>query len=288
VCGLKADMRNLVLSVSVLSAVTFVSSVSGLAKADRTFLVGGTVIEGKATRKAGKVVVEVESGEITLPADAVVRIEKTESVVSRFEARYGALAPRDAKGRLELADYCRDHDMRARERQLLLEVLEIDGNNAAARARLGYLKTDAGWVTQAEAMRARGLVERDGQWMSPSELRDMDRRDAEVEDRARQREAADADVATRRAQLAIREADLDAQQSRMRWQAMQVSSMYTPFYPPIYRPTYGIYGSYGGSVRLGDCSPGYPCARAAVRSGPPPGAFDSTSLSVVKVPYRHP
>jgi hypothetical protein len=279
--------------VRLAMMVAGISTVSAVARADRTFLVGGTIIEGKATRKAGKVIVEVEAGEIALPADSVVRIEKTESVVSRFEARYAALTPGDVKARLELADYCRDHDMHARERQLLQEVLEIDGHNAAARTRLGYVKTDTGWVTQADAMRAKGLVQRDGQWVSPGEARELERRESEAEDRARQQEAADADLAAQRQRLAQREADLEAQQTRLNWQAMQSSSVYPLYsYPPIYRTGYGVYGGFGrvgafGSFgNAGECF-GRPCSRA-VRQSPAPGAFDSTSLSVVKVPYRHP
>ncbi|HEX7672083.1 MAG TPA: hypothetical protein VF395_20955, partial [Polyangiaceae bacterium] len=259
----------------------------------------GTIIEGKATRKAGKVIVEVEAGEIALPADSVVRIEKTESVVSRFETRYAALAPGDAKARLGLADYCRDHDMHARERQLLQEVLDIDAQNAAARSRLGYVKTDTGWVTQADALRAKGLVQGDGQWVSPGEAREMERRDGEAQERARQRDAVDADLAAQRQRLAQREAELEAQQSRMNWQTMQSSSVYPLYsYPAIYRPGYGVYGGFGGvgtfgGVRAfgsfgtaGECF-GRPCSRGQ-RPMSAPGAFDSTSLSVVKVPYRHP
>jgi len=83
-------MRNLAIVAGALSAILAIPSV---ARADRTFLVGGTVIEGTATRKGGKVIIEVESGQITLPADTVARIEKSESTVSRYDERYRALAP---------------------------------------------------------------------------------------------------------------------------------------------------------------------------------------------------
>ena len=58
-----------------------VPAVATVARADRTFLAGGGVIEGKATRKAGRVLIEVEAGEIALPAEAVTRIVKSESTV---------------------------------------------------------------------------------------------------------------------------------------------------------------------------------------------------------------
>src|SRR5262245_17694094 len=98
-------------------------TLSAVARADRVVLGGGTVLEGKTTTKNGKIVVETEAGEVAVPADSVSRIEKSEATTSRFDARYGALQPGDVQGRLELADYCRNHDMRARERKLLLEVI---------------------------------------------------------------------------------------------------------------------------------------------------------------------
>src|SRR4029077_2055128 len=82
------------------------------ASADRVHLVGGNVIEGKATRSGDKVIVELESGQVVLPADSVQRIEAAESDVQRFEARYAKLARGDVKGMMALADFCRDHDMR--------------------------------------------------------------------------------------------------------------------------------------------------------------------------------
>jgi hypothetical protein len=266
-----SKMRNPWLSFSALSVACFLS---GAARADKTYLVGGTVIEGRATRKGDKVVVEMESGEITLPADSVAKIEKSESLVSQFEARHAALRPGDVKGRLELADYCRDHDMRAREHQLLQEVLEVDPNHAAARARLGYVKTDTGWITEADSMRARGMVMHDGRWVSEATLRQIERQehqDAEV--MSREREAEDAADAARRNQANADRAELDEQRSHL--PATSYGSIYTPYY-------------YGTGYR----TVGYGATFSAERSraAPPhPSSWTShfdSSMSVVKVPYR--
>jgi len=132
-------MRHVQFAIAMLCAT---GSVSGLAHADRTFLVGGSVIEGRASRKGDKVVIEMESGQVALPADSVARIEKSDSTVSEYEARSAALPPGDVPARLALADFCRDHGMRARERTLLLAIIDIDPDNAAARARLGYVRTE--------------------------------------------------------------------------------------------------------------------------------------------------
>jgi len=269
--------------VLVLGTLFAVASGSGLARADKVFLSGGTVIEGKVTRKADKVVIEVESGEISVPAESVERIEKSASLVSRFEARYASMPPRDVKARLALADYCRDHDMRARERQLLLEVIELDPDNAAARERLGYVKTANGWVTEADAMRAKGLVQHEGRWVTRQEVMDEERLRLERETEARRRDEAQAEVHARQMQLATEQAALEAQASRLPPQP--VVSVFTPYYSTFYRTPVGGFGGCVGGI----CGQRFrPPTAHPVPLSTSFGAWSDTSMSVVKVPYRHP
>jgi hypothetical protein len=252
------------------------------ARADRTILVGGTVLEGKATRKGNKVIVRVESGEITLPADSVQRIESSESVISRFEALYAALPSGDVKARLSLADYCRDHGMRNDERRLLLAVLDIDRDNAEARSRLGYVKTDTGWITYADSMRARGMVEHEGQWVSRADLAQIERERAEREAAAIRREAADRDLQAQRFQLASQQAELDAQAARLQSQSY-VSGYSSVYFPPIYGAPY--YPRVFPPYNVGWAPRVHPPRVAPVF--PAQHFQNDTSLSVVKVPYRH-
>jgi hypothetical protein len=248
------------------------------AAADRTFLVGGTVLEGKAVRKGDKVIVRLESGEITVPADSVERIEKSESVVSHFDAAYAKLPKSNVKARLDLADYCRDHGMRTEERRLLLEVVDLDRDNAGARARLGYVKAESGWVTQADAMRASGMVEHDGQWMTPADVAAAERTRIAQEAAAARRENDEAELAARRQQLDAQQAEVDAQASRLP-DAPFVTG-YSPYYSTFY-PTYGRYGSSIGAAYGRAFRPARPVPSFATHH------HEDTSLSVVKVPYRH-
>jgi hypothetical protein len=277
-------MRN----VLALGVFSLLAMAAGAARADRVFLVGGTVLDGKAERRGGKVIVEGEAGTITLPADSVARIEKGETALSRFEAGYAALAPADVKGRLKLADFCRDNDMKSTERRMLLEVIAIDANNAPARARLGYVKTETGWATEAASMQAKGMVQRDGQWMGRDAADEFDRMRSQVASANRDRE--DAELANRRAQLAADQAAFDAERERSRaldpWRS-SIYSTYTPFYGGYGGSTrrYGaVIGARGAGFGVDGCA-GYGCGRhGGVRSY----GGDATSLSVVKVPYRHP
>jgi hypothetical protein len=194
------------------------ASWSDSVRADEIHLVGGTQLDGKATRHGDKVIVEMESVQIVLSADSVERIDHKESTVQHYEALESKLQPGDVQGRLSLADFCRAHDMAAREKTLLREVIELDPNQAQARARLGFVKGPSGWITHDEQMRAQGFVQRDGQWVSPERALDLDRMHAEADAAAKQREAAEAEldakraeVAARKQQLAEDEADRDSQ-----------------------------------------------------------------------------
>lgn len=139
----------------------------GTVYADQVHLVGGSTIEGKASRKGDKVVIEIESGEIALSASEVAAIEPGPSPVQRFEAMHAKVGARDARALLVLANFCRDHDMKERERLLLLRLLELTPEQPEVRARLGYVKTDAGWVKREQQLRDQGFVHYDGRWSPP-------------------------------------------------------------------------------------------------------------------------
>jgi hypothetical protein len=126
--------------------VLIVFLASAPARADRVHLVGGSVLEGKASRHGDQVVVEVAAGELRLSASEVVRIEPGESSVQEFERRFRQLAPTDGSGLLLLADFCREHGMRDRERQVLQRLLALDPDHEQARTRLGYTRVGQTWM----------------------------------------------------------------------------------------------------------------------------------------------
>ncbi|MEY4577659.1 MAG: hypothetical protein RL701_2362, partial [Pseudomonadota bacterium] len=160
------------------------------AHADTVVLASGQVVEGRAVRHADKVTIELEAGSITLNADDITHIDKRESNVDRYERMYAQLAHDDTTARLTLANFCRDHDMRARERVLLQEVIERAPEHGEARARLGYVKGPNGWITQEEDYRARGMVRREGVWMTSERASLLDQQRAEVQAAQHERERA--------------------------------------------------------------------------------------------------
>ena len=214
------------------------------ARADDVHLSDGNVIEGKVSRDADHVTIELESGRITLPADSVARIERRESSVEHVERVHAALKADDVQGRLALANYCREHEMRARERQLLREVIERAPDHAEARARLGYVKSERGWVTREEQYRAQGLVQVDGVWMTRDRALELAKLQEQAQAARHERERAQAALEAER--LALRRQQLELEQK-------QVDSQRAP-QPTYVTPLYG--GYYYGA---GFCAPGERC-----------------------------
>jgi hypothetical protein len=207
---------------------------ASLAHADRVVLVSGAVLEGRAKREGGKVVVTTDSGDVALPADMVKSVEASDSGVQEFEAKRARIAQGDVPGLLALANYCRDHDMPAHEQEALRRVLEAAPDHAEARARLGYVKTQAGWMTQDEQMQARGLVKYEGQWMTREQMRDME---------GMMLESAAAEIADERERAHALQAEFDAEQEQNAARASMQAQPWYPAYgygygPFAYRTTY--------------------------------------------------
>jgi hypothetical protein len=55
-------------------------------------------------------------------------------------------------------------------RHSLERVIEKDADHELARRRLGFLRVDGKWRTEAELMLERGLMRFEGQWLSPDQV----------------------------------------------------------------------------------------------------------------------
>jgi hypothetical protein len=225
----------------VLVVIGGLAAANGV-RADQVHLVGGAQLDGKATRHGDKIVVELESGQITLSADSVERIDRGQSTVQRFQELESKLKPGDVQARLALADFCRDHDMRSREQDLLQQVIDLDKDQPQARARLGFVRAGSGWITRDEQQRASGMVRRDGQWVTPERAMELDRLNAQSEQAARDRERAQAELETRKLELQTKKLELENERAR----AAQAAT--TPANNYGYGYGYG-YGGYAPSYR---------------------------------------
>jgi hypothetical protein len=249
--------------------------------ADRVHLVGGAVIEGKATRQGDKVVVEVESGEVALPASDVQRIEVSESDVERADVMFAKIAPRDLDGLFEFANFCRDHGMAGRERMALQRVIDVAPDNEQARARLGFVRADGTWIKREDQLRAQGLVEYEGKWITRADMLQLERMRAETETARLTRDKAQAEARKAEAEAD----DARAKQATPPVPPAVVATTTTPAYatyawPAAYPPPYAYpVGAGGGRVRCahgrrGGCFDEPAPSRSTHAAFPIPGAKD--------------
>ena len=138
-------------------------AVAGVASADEVHLESGRSIEGKASAQGNKVVIAVESGHIVLSRNDVARIEHATAPLVEAERREAKLAPDDRTGLLQLADFCRDHGLAGKERDLLQRLLRLEPDHEGARRRLGFVRTDHGWEQRRELARREAAHHRESE-----------------------------------------------------------------------------------------------------------------------------
>ncbi|HEY6878543.1 MAG TPA: hypothetical protein VI299_11020 [Polyangiales bacterium] len=210
---------------------SLVMLVSAFARADVVYLQGGRVLEGNATVDGDKVIVELESGRVTFERTDVVRIDEAKSALDEARSREKKLANGDVAGMLELADFCRDHDLPARERALLERIVAREPNHAEARRRLGYVREGDVWVLRTEQVRKEQLAQRA-------------RREEELEHKRQQLALEEASLERDRAEAELKRARSELAQQR----ATQPAPSYPLNYPSWYSP-YAVPSTYGWNHR---------------------------------------
>lgn len=207
-----------------------------VAHADRVHLIDGAIIEGKAVRQGDRIVIEVDAGRVAVPAREVARIEPSASPLQQAEQRHAGLAPRDVAGRVALANFCRDHGLRAREAELLREVIELDSDHAEARARLGYVRSGETWASREQSLRAQGLVQHEGRWLTREQVLEIERLRAQAATAAHERDKAAAELAVARSELAQREQQAETASAATASGPAPAPRLATQAHPHVYAP----------------------------------------------------
>lgn len=125
----------------------------GEGRADIVYLESGGTVSGRVTDNGDNVVVETLVGRVTLPRDAIKRIESAPTILTDYEARQKA-AGDSAAGQVELAEWCIANGLGSHARRHYERALELDASSAAAREALGYVKVNGIWVAGRGAKRA--------------------------------------------------------------------------------------------------------------------------------------
>lgn len=127
---------------------------------DRVVLNDGRTFEGAVTESEGKIVIEHAYGTISFPLSEVAGIERGPTLVERFEMQLALIARNDPEALFELARWAGNNALPNRSKELLGEVLELDGDHASARRLLGYVRADGKWLDVPAGLQlARGKLE---------------------------------------------------------------------------------------------------------------------------------
>ena len=154
--------------VIVLGLVALLA-VAGSAGADVVHLKNGHQIEGDVTESAGKLVVKMKRGTVTLDKSEVARVEVKPSTLDEYRERLAKLAPDDVEGRFELAVWLDEKDHGLDAKKAYEAVLEIDPHHRGAHHSLGHVRYDGKWMTEDEMMTAQGYVRYEGRWVTTEE-----------------------------------------------------------------------------------------------------------------------
>ncbi|MFO7900335.1 MAG: hypothetical protein R6V58_14905, partial [Planctomycetota bacterium] len=126
---------------------------------DELTLKDGTVLEGEFVKLAFRSV----GGLLEFRRKDVKGLTFVESEADKFRktlaAKKGELAEDDAAGHAELADWCREHGLKAEATQLARASLELDEDGektALAHEILGHVQYEGEWLTPAEVARRKG------------------------------------------------------------------------------------------------------------------------------------
>ena len=153
---------------------------AGSLEADVVYLKGGGKVVGKVVSTAGgSIRVRTVAGTLGFPASEALRIEYGPTPEEDYAQRAAAVDRKDPAALMALADWCAGQGLSGQQEELLRAVLALEPDHAEARRRLGYVRVGSAWLTRDEAMRAKGLVQYRGRWVTPADRARLEREDLE-------------------------------------------------------------------------------------------------------------
>ena len=153
---------------------------------------------------------------MTVKLSNVVEIKTSVSPVEEYRERAAQIPAGDVEGWRALAQFAADEGLSTQAREAWSKVVAVVPADAEANRALGRVQHEGQWVTEEESYRARGFVEFEGQWMTPAEQQSIvaDRQAREEADRQAMQAQIAADDAAAREQEA-QEAREDAQRGSL-------------------------------------------------------------------------
>jgi hypothetical protein len=206
--------------------------------ADEVFLKGGGQLSGKITsRTPTSVEVDVGAGKIAVPASSVLRIEEGRSPLHEFEDRASRIAAGDVDGWIALGDWAKSRGLGSQAREAYNRALAASPGDPRANAALGNVQVDGRWMSEEQSYKAKGLVQFEGEWITPAEQQALELARAAEDARDRERKQADARVREAEARAAEAEARADEAEAEAQQSSDGIPLWYAWGGGPVYWPS---------------------------------------------------
>jgi len=136
-------------------AIALALCLSAPAWADEVKLKNGGLLKGLVREECGRVVVETESGTVTVPVDEVGSVVQDPVGLHEYEERVAELGRNpQAPAVFDLALWAKEHQLGPYVNTLLYWTLALDPDHAQARKMLNYVRWEGRWIPAQERVQA--------------------------------------------------------------------------------------------------------------------------------------
>jgi len=131
--------------VRTLAIASVILVVAVGARADRVIVVDGRTFAGTVTVQDQTVLIKMAYGTLVLPKKQVLRIEFGDTPAVELGRKLAAIPDDDPDALFSVAEWASENSLQREARQIYARILELDGNHALARRKLGFVKIDDRW-----------------------------------------------------------------------------------------------------------------------------------------------
>ncbi|MEX0704478.1 MAG: HEAT repeat domain-containing protein [Planctomycetales bacterium] len=150
------------------------ATAASAARGDVIKLKNGGEIRGSISRKAiagETVTIETLTGAtVTVARKDIQFLTWRSPAEEEFETRLRDLPTSDIEAHRQLVEWCREKGLTQQRKTLFERIVEIDPDDAEARAALGHARYEGQWMGRDERMRAQGYVKHRNRYITPQEL----------------------------------------------------------------------------------------------------------------------
>ena len=168
----------------ILTTMAVLVVAAGSALADEVVLRSGHKVVGIQSEDKDRIVVETGYGTVSYPREEVVSVTKGETPLHAWPVRYAEIEKsKNAADFTKLAAWARENNMPKHVGRLMERALELEPDNAEARAALGHVQHQGRWVHRSLVPQDPDKVQDGGRWVSKLEKALEDRKKIDAESR---------------------------------------------------------------------------------------------------------